>query len=122
MLEEATIRILRESFRSLSTASPPVNNGNNISEVFWSARSMKSARQSTGVLRRLSKSFLKNENTAIPEPASTSMGQVSAQETAANQGQGRQKGSGVCHFEVCKGQAREHQVGLSNSKWNAIIL
>ena len=50
------------------------------------------------------------------------MGQVRAQETAANQGQGRQRGCGVCHFEVCRGQATEHEVGLSNSKWNAIIM
>ena len=68
------------------------------------------------------KSFSKNEITAIPEQASISMGQVRAQETAANQGQGRQIGCGVCHFEVCRGQAREHEVGLSYSKWNAIIM
>ena len=33
MVEEAS-RILRESPRSLPTASPSVNNGNNVSEVF----------------------------------------------------------------------------------------
>ena len=48
------------------------------------------------------------------------MGHVRAQETAAKQGQGRQKGCGVCSFEVCRGGAREHELGLSNSKWNAI--
>ena len=65
-------------------------------------------------------SFSKNEIIDIPEPASTSTGQVRARETAANQGQGRQKGCGVCCFEVCGGGAREHEVGLSNSKWNAV--
>lgn len=114
MLEEAS-KILRESPRSLPTASPPVTDANNVnvSEVFRSARSMISASQSTGVLRRLGHS---QRMRSLPYP--NRQMQARARFTPGKQQQTKGKGEKkVLEFAVLKCAEEEQE----NMKWDSVI-
>ena len=120
MLEEAS-RILRND--NLQAAPPPerrlnVNNVN-ASDVLRSARSMISASSGNGVFRRLNSS---ERLRSLPYPNHQMQARARSAPGKQHQTKGKgEKSSGVCRVEMCRGGAREHEVGLSNSKWNVII-
>ena len=106
MVEEAS-RIFRESPRSLPTASPPVNNGNNVSEVF-----LQALLQSTGVLRRLSHSQRMKSLTYPNRQV-----QAWAMSAPGKQQQRKDKGDKkVVEFAVLKSAGEEQE----NMNWDSV--